>query len=126
MPLITINRTLFLIFDFSINSNRPELLVDNTLDLMEELLGGVTKEPSSGINAHRGGVGGRESSFGSKKSQNQTQNNFDNLDNLINPKKPETVTRTKSRLSSSDLDDLLGIPEKTKLPDNLDDLLKIE
>ena len=121
------NRTNCLICDFSINSNRPELLVDNTLDLMEELLGGVTKEPSSGINAHRGGgVGGRESSFGSKKSQNQTQNNFDNLDNLINPKKTETVTRTRSRLSSSDLDDLLGIPEKTKLPDNLDDLLKIE
>ena len=119
------NRTNFLICDFSINSNRPELLVDNTLDLMEELLGGVTKEPSSGITAHRGGVG-RESSFGSKKSQNQTQNNFDNLDNLINPKKTETVTRTRSRLSSSDLDDLLGIPEKTKLPDNLDDLLKIE
>lgn len=106
----------------SINSNRPELLVDNTLDLMEELLGGVSKEPAP-INARGGGVG-RESSFGSKKSQNQ--NNFDNFDNLINPKKTETVTRTRSRLSSSDLDDLLGIPEKTKLPDNLDDLLKIE
>ena len=88
---------------------------------MEELLGGVSKEPAP-INARGGGVG-RESSFGSKKSQNQTQNNFDNL---INPKKTETVTRTRSRLSSSDLDDLLGIPEKTKLPDNLDDLLKIE
>jgi len=108
----------------NINSNRPELLVDNTLDLMEELLGGVSKEPAP-INARGGGVG-RESSFGSKKSQNQTQNNFDNFDNLINPKKTETVTRTRSRLSSSDLDDLLGIPEKTKLPDNLDDLLKIE
>lgn len=107
----------------NINSNRPELLVDNTLDLMEELLGGVSKEPAGGpINARGGGVG-RESSFSSKKSQNQTQNNFDNL---FNPKKTETVTRTKSRLSSSDLDDLLGIPEKTKLPDNLDDLLKIE
>lgn len=92
---------------------------------MEELLGGVSKEPLSGINARGAGVG-RESSFGSKKSQNQTQNNFDNLDNLLNPKKTETVTRTRSRLSSSDLDDLLGIPEKTKLPDNLDDLLKIE
>jgi len=97
----------------NINSNRPELLVDNTLDLMEELLGGVSKETSSIT---------RESSFGKK-------NQFDNFDSLIKPSPQITKKndpRTKSRMSSSDLDDLLGIPEKTKLPDNLDDLLKIE
>ena len=34
--------------------------------------------------------------------------------------------RSKSRLSNADLDDLLGIPDKSKLPNDLDDLLKIE
>ena len=95
---------------FSIES-RPEYKVDNTLDLMEELLSGV---PSSKIE--------KKNPFepmgnnGAKKSK--PTGSFINEGGLGQP-------RSKSRISNSDLEDLLGIPEKNRT-DNLDDLLRIE
>ena len=94
-------------------NTRPEYKVDNTLDLMEELLSGV---PSK-----------------SEKKVSKVSNPFEasNVASTKGKKKPATFgnenigqPRSKSRISNSDLDDLLGIPSK---PANaLDDLLKIE